>query len=686
MQSPPSRRGRSRDANASPANLHSRLGEFFGGGSAADSGEMNHIEIEVEGTVKYSYNGETCSQKVSITTSNTKKDDFTITAKQDEKDFAGFSYTELVKGNGSTTSETVELSGTYPTGTYSEPVYYTVTLTKTVHLDKANIDVPVTMSVVTKYWDFDNNRCPGAKKDETTWKNGKYIEGSGIDIDVSGALGTAITSGKIAIEKTVSNASADTTAFCFTLYNTSDAKYLTFSNGVCNGSSETLTNDCKVEVQGGHKVVLNKVPVGTYRITELQSAGYVISSINGNTTASYTYDYTVEEKQDSSIPVVTFTNKKLNNQAGIKVKKVATGLSAGEEYPNPTISIYKTSDVEGGVPKAGAEAVWSGTLKANDSDFAYLNTTLDEGDYVVVESAASISGYECTTSLKANSSSASGMTFSVKANEICELVIANKYDRKISSINISVSKKWDDANDQDGKRPGSVSVSLLKNGEDTTETLTLSASNNWAGAFTNLTEYDSDGEAITYTVKESAVEGYTSAITGNAIDGFTITNTHTPATVDVSGTKTWDDDNDKDGKRPDSIKVNLLADGDVIDSVTVKAADNWAYSFANLPKYANGKEIVYTISEDEVEGYTSKTEGYNIINTLVPEDPEPDPQPSTDPDDGDDEGDSDDPKPLPKADSTPKTGDSAPVAPLALIACAAVALAAFALPAARRRK
>ncbi|WP_339327021.1 Cna B-type domain-containing protein, partial [Ligilactobacillus salivarius] len=55
---------------------------------------------------------------------------------------------------------------------------------------------------------------------------------------------------------------------------------------------------------------------------------------------------------------------------------------------------------------------------------------------------------------------------------------------------------------------------------------------------------------MTYTVTENADAGYTSTV-----DGYNVTNNHTPATVKVSGTKTWNDNNNQDGIRPSSITV-----------------------------------------------------------------------------------------------------------------------------------
>ena len=72
-------------------------------------------------------------------------------------------------------------------------------------------------------------------------------------------------------------------------------------------------------------------------------------------------------------------------------------------------------------------------------------------------------------------------------------------------------------------------------------------------------------------------------------------------------TKVWDDNNNKDGKRPDSIKVQLYADGQVKGSaVELSTANNWAHIWNDLDKYKDGVEIVYTVKEVVVpESYIS---------------------------------------------------------------------------------
>ena len=78
-----------------------------------------------------------------------------------------------------------------------------------------------------------------------------------------------------------------------------------------------------------------------------------------------------------------------------------------------------------------------------------------------------------------------------------------------------------------GPKAGPVNVHLLADGTDTGKTITLDEAANWTGTFSNLPKYKDD-TAITYTVKEDDIANYTSAITGDATTGFTITNTEVP--------------------------------------------------------------------------------------------------------------------------------------------------------------
>lgn len=190
-----------------------------------------------------------------------------------------------------------------------------------------------------------------------------------------------------------------------------------------------------------------------------------------------------------------------------------------------------------------------------------------------------------------------------------------------------VIKDWVDSNDQDGKRPDSVTVQLCKtvvNDDQTTtdvpidgKTLTLNESNGWKGMFGGLDIYEND-KPIVYTVKEAAdLDGYESTVSLNPeTHTFTVTNTHTPETVDISGSKTWNDGDNQDGIRPDSITIHLLADGKQVAVQNVTEKEQWSWNFGSLPKYRDGGvEIKYTIAEDAVEGYTATVNGYDVTNT-----------------------------------------------------------------------
>ena len=202
--------------------------------------------------------------------------------------------------------------------------------------------------------------------------------------------------------------------------------------------------------------------------------------------------------------------------------------------------------------------------------------------------------------------------------EISGTTIINKYQPGKTSI--SVIKAWEDGNNQDGKRPTDIKVQLYADGSKQGEEVTLNAGNQWSYTWSGLDEMKS-GQKISYTVKEAGkVTGYDTVISGEAKTGYVITNSHTPELTKISGEKIWDDGNNQDGKRPESITVNLFANGEKIDSKVVKAdvEGNWSYTFQNLPKYANGEPIIYTVTEDTVTDYTTEVTGTTITNKYQP--------------------------------------------------------------------
>ncbi|WP_406711079.1 Cna B-type domain-containing protein [Trueperella pyogenes] len=207
----------------------------------------------------------------------------------------------------------------------------------------------------------------------------------------------------------------------------------------------------------------------------------------------------------------------------------------------------------------------------------------------------------------------SGYTPKVTGNQTTGFTVTNTHTP--NTVGVEGVKTWDDANNQDGLRPVSIQVQLLANGKPHGDPVEVKADEKgeWKYSFTDLPKF-AEGKQIVYSVAEVKVpEGYVSKT-----DGMNLKNAHKPATVSVEGTKTWDDANNQDGKRPESITIRLLKNGVEADSRTVTAAQKWAWSFTDLPKFDKGQEIVYTITEDAVSGYSAKMAGYNVTNTYTP--------------------------------------------------------------------
>lgn len=119
---------------------------------------------------------------------------------------------------------------------------------------------------------------------------------------------------------------------------------------------------------------------------------------------------------------------------------------------------------------------------------------------------------------------------------------------------VDVEKIWKDGDDPSGRPTNGVTFNLLADGKKVDSVVLTSPS--WKDTFKGLEKYDTDGKLIKYTVTEEAVTGYTPTI-----DGFTITNLRV-GKVDIPVEKFWNDDGPD--VRPQSIRINLLADGEKV--------------------------------------------------------------------------------------------------------------------------
>lgn len=193
--------------------------------------------------------------------------------------------------------------------------------------------------------------------------------------------------------------------------------------------------------------------------------------------------------------------------------------------------------------------------------------------------------------------------------------------KTIDTVTKTVSKVWDDNNNQDGLRPTAITV-ILTGDDGSRRVKSVTAAENWTVTFENLPKNKNHGQNIQYTVSEAFVSGYTEAITQNG-DNYTITNTHTPASSEFFVTKIWKDNGNNDGMRPDEITITAHGSDGRSYTEKLNADNQWSVMFSNLPKYAEGKVIEYSLTEESVPGYTSSItrngKSFTLINTHVDE-------------------------------------------------------------------
>lgn len=105
-------------------------------------------------------------------------------------------------------------------------------------------------------------------------------------------------------------------------------------------------------------------------------------------------------------------------------------------------------------------------------------------------------------------------------------------DNTPDKISLYVIKKWQDENNASKKRPESVTIELL-NGSATVDTVELNEKNGWAHTFRELAK---NGD---YSVREKAVPDYKADYSGDAENGFIVTNTYAGEKLPQTGQYWW---------------------------------------------------------------------------------------------------------------------------------------------------
>ncbi|MDO4458980.1 MAG: Cna B-type domain-containing protein [Clostridia bacterium] len=251
-----------------------------------------------------------------------------------------------------------------------------------------------------------------------------------------------------------------------------------------------------------------------------------------------------------------------------------------------------------------------------------------------------------------------------------------------SNTTVTVEKKWEDNDDLNGVRPESVEVQLfVGEGEEGElapfgDPVTLSEENSWTYTWEDLEETFGEIEYY-YSVEELHLDeleelGYTCSIadpveTESGIT-FVISNTNDeipvppPAQDDVqmnlTVNKVWDDEG-HESERPESIKVQLLRNGEAYEVAELSEATAWTYTWEDLV-VETADEVTYDYDIEEIEVADvyevaielDDSDANNRVITLTNsyvEEPTPAP--------------SEDPTPVPSEEPTPVPSESPTTAP-----------------------
>lgn len=342
------------------------------------------------------------------------------------------------------------------------------------------------------------------------------------------------------------------------------------------------------------------------------SGSLTVAVANNATLGNYLWYVNNNHKKKTKVSIAKLDAADINVPvAGAALKLSKWGSSeASEAWSNWTASMQGVSK-----DSTGTALIWT-TGDTGKQTFELL-----PGRYWLEETAAP-DGYQIM----------SPITITVGADGVVTVNGHNVTDKngigQIQALdapkttNLTVNKVWKDNDDQDGKRR-TVTFDLYRKlaGEaDYTKMDGQSRDINVNAGDSAAYWFDLpvmvDGKQAEYkAVEATTIDGYTAQCTdpASAADGMVMAciNTHAPETTSLGVNKVWDDANNQDGSRPDSITVHLVKNGvKTNQSATLSVANNWsnANAFTNLPVYENGMKITYGVQEDVPSGYTVTTD------------------------------------------------------------------------------
>ena len=440
--------------------------------------------------------------------------------------------------------------------------------------------------------------------------------------------------------------------------NTDDLKF--YAEGVQAGSIDqgfTLTNQFAVPDETVNVTVTKKwedtaeqqdkrpATVAVKVVGTMETEGDVVHQYDVKVNEGWTYTFTDLPKYDINGDEIVYSVIEEEVNDFYQLKEVTGDQEIGFTITNEFVRPEDTIDVT--VKKEWEDTQEQQDKRPEEVTVNLIGTLTTENDTVKTEIIKAEEGWTKTfTGLPKYNSNGDEIVYTVteeKVNDFYQLkevtgnqttgfTIKNEFKRPDDTIDVTVTKAWEDEVDQQDKRPPEVTVSLIGSmlaEDDTIKTEIIKAEEGWTKTFTDLPKYDSNGNEIAYkVVEEGNYEFYVlKGITGDTKTGFTITNQFAlPGdTIEITVNKEWEDTQEQQDKRPEEVSVTLTGtsqtENDIVRTESIKAEEGWTKTFTGLPKYnKDGNEIVYTVTEEINDFYQLKDvigdqiNGFTIIN------------------------------------------------------------------------
>ena len=265
----------------------------------------------------------------------------------------------------------------------------------------------------------------------------------------------------------------------------------------------------RITVRNGaaSSTTLEDLAVGTYTIHENVPTGTTLTGGNDRTV-------NVTANNTSNVPEVVFVN---NRTTPPPPPQTETNPPPQTEPTGETVTISgeKFWDDEGNRHNTRPSSITvelyaNGTLV--DSSPTWTSTSGNTWTYSFGRRAArDSSGNRITYTVREQA--VRYYSTSISGTRITNTLLPTQSGR---FVNISGTKSWADNGNELGKRPGSITVRLYRDGVEV-DSLVVTAGTDWSYSFTHKPADDGYGHDFTYTVREDGVPGYYARMYGNDI-------------------------------------------------------------------------------------------------------------------------------------------------------------------------